>query len=108
MSVDDNFIDRILEGEASDEEAAEFQRWLKVPANLERFALRAELHSDLRRSLRRRHIQKSAVEASADGPVTYSDLLREKRPSPVLRSRQILVVTVTGLVTAAWLRHTVI
>ena len=53
MSVDDELIDRILEGEASDEEVAEFETWLQLSANLERFAVRAELHSDLRRSLRR-------------------------------------------------------
>ncbi len=101
MSADDSFIDRVLEGEASDEEVAEFQTWLKVPANLERFALRAELHSDLRRSLRRRNIQKSALDARADGPVADWASLQEKPPSPVFRSKQMLVLMVTGLVTAA-------
>lgn len=101
MSVNDDFIDRILEGAASDEEAADFQAWLKVPGNLERFALRAELHSDLRRSLRRRQIQKSALEASTDGPVTDAVLLREQLASPIPRSRQLLALTVTALVTAA-------
>jgi ferric-dicitrate binding protein FerR (iron transport regulator) len=101
MSLDDDFIDRMLEGEASDEEAAEFQTWLQIPANLEQFALRAELHSDLRRSLRRRDIQKSALEASADGPVADSAPFHARFPSPVSRSRQMLVLTVMGLVTAA-------
>ncbi|WP_436716949.1 LamG-like jellyroll fold domain-containing protein [Roseiconus lacunae] len=101
MSVDDDFIDRILEGEVSDEEAAEFQEWLKVPENLERFALRAELHSDLRRSLRRRQIQKSALEASTDGRVTDAVSAREQLTSPIPYSRQLLALTVTALVTAA-------
>lgn len=101
MSVDDDFMDRILEGAASDEEAAEFQAWLHVPENLERFALRAELHSDLRRSLRRRHIQKSALEADTEESVSNSPTPREQLSAPVFRSRQILAMTVTGLVTAA-------
>lgn len=79
MSVDDDFIDRILESEASDEEAAEFQRWLTAPANLDRFALRAELHSDLRRSLRRRQIQKSAMEAGTDRSIADSASPRTAR-----------------------------
>lgn len=101
MLVDDEFIDRMLEGEASDEEGAEFQNWLKIPANLERFALRAELHSDLRRSLRRRNIQKRALGACPDGTVTDMASPQEKRPSLVFPSRQMLVLTVTGFVTAA-------
>ncbi|WP_182864730.1 LamG-like jellyroll fold domain-containing protein [Rhodopirellula sp. JC639] len=101
MPVDDDFIDRILEGEASDEEAAEFKAWLLVPENLQRYAFRAELHSDLRRSLRRRHIQKSALEASTDGTVADSASLQERLPSPIFTLRQMLVLTVTGLVTAA-------
>ncbi|MFN3189412.1 MAG: LamG-like jellyroll fold domain-containing protein [Aureliella sp.] len=101
MSIDDGFIDRVLEGAVSDEEAAEFQSWLKVPANLERFALRAELHSDLRRSLRRRHIQQSALETNAASPVTGPASSREQLPSPVFHSRQTLALVVTGLVTAA-------
>lgn len=101
MSVDDEFIDRILEGEVSEEEASEFQTWLKVPENIERLALRVELHSDLRRSLRRRQIQKSALEASTDGPVTDAVSSREKLPSPVVRPRQMLALAVISLVTAA-------
>ena len=103
MSVNDDFIDRILEGDASDEEAAEFQRWLKFPANLERFALRAELHSDLRRSLRRRRIQKSARETRIDAPVAVSASTRKTLPTSLFRSRQMLVLTATGFVTAACL-----
>jgi|GEM_PF-990484 len=107
MLVDDEFIDRILEGEASGEEAAEFQRSLKDPANLERFALRAELHSELRRSLRRRHIQTSALEACPNGSVTDSTSPQEKRASRAIRSRQMLVLTVTGLATAACILFTI-
>ena len=65
MTVDDKLIDRMLSGEASDDEAAEFQLWLKTPANLQRFASRAELHSNLRRSLRRRHIQADALKSNS-------------------------------------------
>ncbi|TWT42432.1 FecR protein [Thalassoglobus neptunius] len=108
MLIDDEFIDRVLEGEATGEEAAEFQAWLQVPANLDRFALRAELHSDLRRSLRRRDIQKSALEASTGSPVTDSTSTREQLSAPSFRPRQMLVLTVAGLVTAACLLLTII
>ena len=100
MSVDSDFIDRILEGRASSEESAEFQTWLQAPANLERFALRAELHSDLRRALRRRQIQKRALQASIDGPVADAVSSREQLASPIPRSRQLLALTVTAFVTA--------
>jgi len=101
MSVNNDFMDRILEGGASEEEAAEFQRWLQVPANLQRFALRAELHSDLRRSLRRRSIQSSALKASTDEQITDSASSQEDYPIPVFRSRQMLGMTATVLVLTA-------
>ncbi|MEM1068166.1 MAG: LamG-like jellyroll fold domain-containing protein [Planctomycetota bacterium] len=101
MPVDDDFIDRILEGEASEEEAAEFQTWLEVPENLQRYTLRAELHSDLRRSLRRQQIQKSALEASVDWAFTDSVSSQEKQPATVTGSRQTHVLAVAGLVMAA-------
>ncbi len=100
MSVDDDFIDRILEGESSAEEAAEFKRWIEFPANRERFALRAELHSDLRRSLRRRRIQKSALEASTDAAVAESVSSPEKTPVAAFHSRRMLGLTVTGIAVA--------
>ena len=95
MSIDDGFIDRVLEGDVSEEEEAEFQKWLKVPANLQRLALRGELHSQLRRSLRRRHIQSSVLEASQDDSVPSAN------PTAVVRSRPMLLLTVAGFVTAA-------
>lgn len=101
MLVEDELIDRILEGEASSEETAEFQKWLLVAANLERFALRAELHSDLRRSLRRREIQSRALDASADGHVSKSATTQERLSSSSFRSRPASVAMVTGLVAAA-------
>ncbi|TWU50636.1 hypothetical protein Poly51_39290 [Rubripirellula tenax] len=97
MSVDDDFIDRILEGAASTEEAGEFQRWLEFPAILERFALRAELHSDLHRSLRRRRIQKSALEASTDAAVAESVSSPEKTPVAAFHSRRMLGLSATGI-----------
>lgn len=95
MSIDDEFIDRVLEGDVSEEEAAEFGKWLKVPAHLERFALRGELHAQLRRSLRRRHIQSSVLEPSLSAPVPAA-----YRTTVVSRPK-VFLLTVTGLVTAA-------
>ena len=62
MSVDDELIDRFLDGEVSKDESAAVIEWLESSANLQHFARRAELHSDLRSSLRRRSIQESAME----------------------------------------------
>ncbi|MEO1527649.1 MAG: LamG-like jellyroll fold domain-containing protein [Planctomycetota bacterium] len=101
MSVDDDLIDRILEGEVTDAEAEAFQTWLQIPTNLERFALRAELHSNLRRSLRRRDIQKNALGNRPEGLVPGSVSVHDKLPSRVFRSKQLLTLTATGLVTAA-------
>ncbi len=95
MDINDDLIDRVLQGQATAVEAAEFQKWLNVPANLERFALRAELHADLRRSLRRRDIQNSALEARRD-PETSTTTL----PSS-FHSRQALMLT--GVAIAACL-----
>ncbi len=103
MSINDEFIDRVLDGDASDAEAAQLQEWLKVPENLQQFALRGELHSDLRRSLRRRCIQTNALEANQDASaITFASASLE-HPAPVFRSRRMLLLSVTGLVTAACL-----
>ncbi|MCM2369074.1 LamG-like jellyroll fold domain-containing protein [Aporhodopirellula aestuarii] len=95
MDINDDLIDRVLQGQATAVEAAEFQKWLRIPANLERFALRAELHADLRRSLRRRDIQNSALEARRD-PETSTTT----SPS-IFHSRQALLLT--GVAIAACL-----
>ena len=95
MAINNEFIDRFLEGDVSEEEAAEFQQWLKVPANLQRFALRGELHSDLRRSLRRRNIQSSVLGTKEDvsSPPEYR--------VTVVGSRKMLLLSVAAFVTAA-------
>ncbi|XZE56050.1 LamG-like jellyroll fold domain-containing protein [Planctomycetaceae bacterium SH139] len=95
MAINNEFIDRFLEGDVSEEEAAEFQQWLKVPANLQRFALRGELHSDLRRSLRRRDIQSSVLGTKEDvsSPPEYR--------ATVVGSRKMLLLSVAAFVTAA-------
>jgi len=90
ISVNDELIDRFLDGDASSDEAAEVIAWLELPENIERYARRAELHADLRRSLRRRSIQSSAVTACEDG-------------RSVMPSRQMLAIGAIALVTAACL-----
>ncbi|EGF25282.1 LamG-like jellyroll fold domain-containing protein [Rhodopirellula baltica] len=100
MSIDDDFIDRVLEGLASDDEVAEFQVWLQVTENVERYAYRAELHSNLWRCLGRRDIQKSALELGMEHPA--SDFVpQEGLRSPIDRSRQLSMLTAVTLVTAA-------
>lgn len=101
ISVDDELIDRVLEGEATEAESAAFQAWLNVPENLERFALRAELQSDLRRSLRRRDIQRTALEASPEAVATETVSRPDKLTVSALRTRKARVLTQAGLLTAA-------
>lgn len=62
MFVDNDLMDRFLDGDVSDDETAQVIQWLESPANLQCFAKRAELHTDLRSSLRRRSIQDSAMQ----------------------------------------------
>lgn len=100
MSVTDELIDRLLDGEASEDEVAEVRRWLESPGNLGQFARRAELHADLRRSLRRRKIQAAALkvcdERSAPEAAAGSSRLR-------LLARRGLAVGIAALVTGACL-----
>ncbi|EMI18220.1 FecR protein domain protein [Rhodopirellula maiorica SM1] len=103
MTVDDELIDRMLSGEPSDEEAAAFQQWVKTPANLQRFALRAELHAELRHSLRRRHIQARALEANRVASAIAPAWTPQQDQTPVFRSPKRLLAMATGLVTAACL-----
>lgn len=102
MPIDDDFIDRILEGEVSERELAEFQQWLEVPANLQRFTLRAELYSDLRRSLLRQHIQSTALAKNSGVTVPDSVSPQEPLAPPVIRTRWTVLAAI-GLVTAACL-----
>ena len=103
MPVDDELIDRMLSGEPSDEEATAFEQWLKNPANLQRFALRAELHSDLRQSLRRRQIQTNALGASNAASEIIPGLTKQNHQQSLIRSPKRVLAIAAGLVTAACL-----
>jgi hypothetical protein len=102
MSVTDELIDRVLDGEASEDEVAEVLRWLEVPANLGQFARRAELHADLRRSLRRRKIQSAALQVCDPQTAAASEAGAGSNPSR-WPARRGLVVRVAAFVTAACL-----
>lgn len=54
-------IDQYLDSGLGPEDAAQFEQWLKEDQNLQLLAARAELHTDLRRSLQRRSVQKEAM-----------------------------------------------
>jgi hypothetical protein len=67
MDVNDELLDRFLDGEASNDESAHVIAWLESNHNMKELVERAEIHSDLRRSLQRRSIQQEALKAvSAD------------------------------------------
>lgn len=103
MSIDDEFIDRVLEGAASAEDIATFRNWLQEPGNLERFALRSELHADMRRSLRRRQLQADALEASREFDATGGKELQHTKSLPPSNSRRIVTLSLTALATAVCL-----
>lgn len=82
MTIDDALIDRFLDGDVSEAEAASVLRWLEVPVNLDRFARRAELHTDLRKTLRRRSIQSAALELHREDVVTPTFEIVDQPESP--------------------------
>ena len=105
MSVDEQLIDRFLDGEVSEDEAAEVMEWLESSANLQRFARRAELHADLRSSLRRRSIQESAMETchekASDVSPAYAHQARASKPRAHVLALRASKLAVVALVTAA-------
>ncbi|MEW4486494.1 LamG-like jellyroll fold domain-containing protein [Thalassoglobus sp. JC818] len=103
MYVSDEFIDRILDGSASNSEVEEFQLWLQVPENLERYALRTELHADLRRSLQRKHIETNALNEGTVNSLKESNSPQKTRHMQKVRTSKGLLLTVTGFATAACL-----
>lgn len=104
MPVADELIDRFLDGDVAEDEAADVMQWLEVPANLERFARRAELHADLRNSLRRRSIQARALDACNENEI---DRVPAMSAQPISAGSNRLRMTVgfgvAALVTAACL-----
>lgn len=56
-----NRMDQYLESELLPDDVAQLQQWLQDDRNLHLFAARAELHTDLRRSLQRRNLQNEAL-----------------------------------------------
>ena len=91
MPVNNEFIDRFLDGDASDDEAADVVQWLEVPANLERFALRAELHADLRSSLRRRCIQVAALESCNENEIAPALMSSDRHDSSGWRRSRMTI-----------------
>ncbi|TWU58384.1 LamG-like jellyroll fold domain-containing protein [Rubripirellula reticaptiva] len=104
MPIDDELIDRFIDGEASDDEAAEIVRWLEETENLQRFARRAELHSDLRSSLLRKNIQAEAIGACEEVKAEPARTLPDPSVGRLGRPVQFAVgFAVAALVTAACL-----
>lgn len=86
MIFDDELLDRFLDGDVTDDEAISVTKWLDQPANLKRFAHRAQLHADLRSFLRRRSIQSAAVECQQSAGTSGTDVRGAK--VAVSRSRR--------------------
>ncbi len=99
MKVTNELLDRFLDGDASSDEAGLVHAWLALPANMEQFTERAEIHADLRRSLHRRKIQQEALVACGEN--TSEALLEDcVEPARRLYKRRAFVL-VAGVLTAA-------
>lgn len=110
MSVDEDLIDRFFDGEISESEAAEVIQGLESAANLQRFARRAELHADLRSSLRRRSIENSAMERCGGNDATtarvvfsQADAVRRRPSRLTVRFGACAIVTAASLLIALML-----
>ena len=64
MDVTDDLLDRFLDGEVSNDESARVLAWVESNHNMKELVERVEIHSDLRRSLKRRSIQQGSFEGS--------------------------------------------
>ena len=61
MTKHQEMADQYLDNVLGTEDFAQFEQWLQDDQNLQFLAARSELHSDLRRSLQRRSVQKEAI-----------------------------------------------
>ncbi|MDA7893686.1 FecR family protein [bacterium] len=61
MTINNQQLDQHLDSGMSPKDAAEFEQWLQDDEHLNLLAARAELHTDLRRSLQRRGIQQEVM-----------------------------------------------
>ncbi|MGI9473799.1 MAG: hypothetical protein ACR2NZ_19815 [Rubripirellula sp.] len=66
MTIDNTLLDRFLDGEANEQEQAKIALWLQDDDNLVKYVTRAELHANLRRSLKRQEIQSEALASCTD------------------------------------------
>lgn len=63
--MNDTTLDQYLDGELSDVECSQLNRWLEQdPAHVERLAERAFLHAEIRRRLRRKAIEQNVLASS--------------------------------------------
>jgi hypothetical protein len=77
MTINHEQIDQHLDSGMSTEDAAELEQWLQNDEHLNQLVARAELHTDLRRSLQRRSIQQEAIDSFNDLTSLPSDMESE-------------------------------
>ena len=74
-------LDQYLNSGLGPEDASQFEQWLQENQNLHLLAARAELHTDLRRSLQRRNVQQEAMahfrDLNSQSGETESDTQRQ-------------------------------
>ena len=76
MTINHQQIDQHLDSGMSTEEAAQLEQWLQDDEHLNQLVARAELHTDLRRSLQRLSIQQEAMDSFND----LTSLSSDKKP----------------------------
>ena len=122
MNIDNALLDRFLDGEANEQEQAAIALWLQDDHNLAKYVTRAELHANLRRSLKRQEIQNEALASCSDvivsqraddsHAVTFdregnASEQNGDKPLSLGRSRRLTLFTVLALASAALLAFSI-
>ncbi|MCP4892179.1 MAG: hypothetical protein GY904_37015 [Planctomycetaceae bacterium] len=104
MKVDDELLDRFLDGETSQQERQTVLEWLESRTEcVALFAERAELHADVRRSLKRRGIQHDALNAMQAESEAIEHATHVRHRESRLREPQSYVLVAVVIATAAML-----
>ena len=106
MRVTPEILDRFLDGDVSADEHTAVLSWLESHDNLMDFAQRAELHSDLRRSLRRQRLQQEVLSVcdsttSGDAPRNVTSASPQPSNGRDSKTRTTYVVAALLATTAA-------
>ena len=109
MTVDDELLDRFLDGESTQQERQTVLEWLESKSEfVVLFAERAELHADVRRSLKRRRIQHNALNAMQAESESVEHATSVRHRESRLREPQSFILVAFAIAAAAMLAFAVL